>query len=143
MSGIRGLLVRAFVALALLAGVSGCGSEPSPTGDAQISSELGAFVATLSANPDPPAVGDNTLALELADARGANVVGATLAVYAWMPTHGHTITSTPVVSDLGEGTYRIEGVSFTMPGRWELSIDVSASGAEDRLNLALDVRYVR
>ena len=141
MSGIGGKVVRASLVLALAASASGCGAPSDPGGEAQIRSASGAFNAIVSSDPDPPSVGAaNAFGLEIEDAQGAHVTGATLAVYAWMPVHGHSMSSAGAVFELGDGTYRIEQVAFTMPGRWELRIDVSALSAQDSLSFPVDVR---
>jgi hypothetical protein len=139
MSGIRDRAV--VLALALVAGAAGCGAPSEPSGQAQVQSATGAFSAMVSSLPDPPSVGEATaFDLAIQDAEGARVTGATLAVFAWMPVHGHSIDAAGAVSELGQGLYRIDGVAFTMPGRWELRIDVSASATEDSLSFPVDVR---
>jgi hypothetical protein len=45
-----------------------------------------------------------------------------------MPEHRHGMNYRPSVKALGEGRWRVEGLLFHMPGRWELRIDVQVPG---------------
>ena len=57
-----------------------------------------------------------------------------VAVDAHMPSHRHGMNySTSIVAG-GDGRYRVEGLVFHMPGRWELSIDVRAGEEIERLS---------
>jgi nitrogen fixation protein FixH len=112
------LLLLPFAAVVLLL-ACGTGSETSE-GTLQLS-------ATIA--PDPPVAGRNTLTIEVRDAQGQPVEGASLEVKPWMPSHGHGSTETPVVSALGEGRYRATPVTFSMPGQWEVTI-LATSGTD-------------
>lgn len=60
--------------------------------------------------------------------------GAVLVrVDAWMPEHRHGMNYRPSVQPRGDGRWRVEGLLFHMPGRWELRLDVQANGASARL----------
>jgi cytochrome c peroxidase len=50
-----------------------------------------------------------------------------------MPEHRHGMNYAPAVKALGPGRWRAEGLMFHMPGRWELTFEVTAGGATDRL----------
>ena len=39
----------------------------------------------------------------------------------------------PSVKPLGDGRWRVEGLMFHMPGRWELQLDVRAGERSERL----------
>ena len=54
-------------------------------------------------------------------------------VDAAMPEHRHGMNYRPSVKPLGEGRWRVEGLMFHMPGRWELQLDVQAAGSTERL----------
>jgi hypothetical protein len=54
-------------------------------------------------------------------------------VDAVMPEHRHGMNYRPSVKPLGEGRWRVEGLLFHMPGRWELRLDVQAAGQTQRL----------
>lgn len=60
--------------------------------------------------------------------------GAVLArVDASMPEHRHGMNYRPSVKALGDGRWRVEGLMFHMPGRWELQLDVQAVDGSQRL----------
>ncbi|MBL8514559.1 MAG: FixH family protein [Betaproteobacteria bacterium] len=49
-----------------------------------------------------------------------------------MPDHGHGLPTRPeTVGEIAPGVYRVEGVKFNMPGRWELIVAIQANGTED------------
>lgn len=83
--------------------------------------------------------GTNTLDVNLTDAHGAALAGATIAVTPYMPAHGHGSSTTPKVTDLGGGAYRVEDVVLTMAGEWHLTFDVKEGARHDELVFALDV----
>lgn len=61
-------------------------------------------------------------------------VGAVLTrADASMPEHRHGMNYRPSLKPLGDGRWRVEGLMFHMPGRWELQLDVRATGRSERL----------
>jgi hypothetical protein len=54
-------------------------------------------------------------------------------VDATMPEHRHGMNYRPSVTRLGDGRWRVEGLMFHMPGRWELRLDVQAGGTTGQL----------
>lgn len=65
-------------------------------------------------------------------ARGAEAIDG-LQVDAVMPEHRHGMNYRPAAKALGGGRYRIEGMMFHMPGRWDLHFDVKRGGGSERL----------
>ena len=57
-----------------------------------------------------------------------------VAVDATMPEHKHGMNYRPTIVSLGDGRYRVDGLVFHMPGRWELAIDVRAGEESERLS---------
>lgn len=57
-----------------------------------------------------------------------------VAVEAQMPEHKHTMNYKPTIAASSDGRYRVEGLVFHMPGRWELSFDVRAGEETERLS---------
>ncbi len=55
-----------------------------------------------------------------------------LQVDARMPQHRHGMIRHPRVFPEGAGRYRVEGMLFHMPGRWELYFDITADGVTER-----------
>ncbi len=93
-------------------------------------SDSGHFEARMVLRPNPPVVGDNELMLYLGSTEsmsccsGESVSGAELTVVPWMPGHGHGSPKTPEVIEEGDGTYLVTNLFYSMPGHWELQIDV-------------------
>ncbi|MBT8139232.1 MAG: FixH family protein [Gammaproteobacteria bacterium] len=59
-----------------------------------------------------------------------------------MPAHGHGLPTQPrVTAQVSEGRYRVEGLKFTMPGRWILNFTVSSKLGNDRFSLEIDVGH--
>lgn len=56
-----------------------------------------------------------------------------VAVDAAMPEHKHSMNYRPTILAGRDGRYRVDGLIFHMPGRWELSIDVRAGEESERL----------
>lgn len=89
-------------------------------------------VAVMDALPAPPEKGKNALTLEVKDAEGKPLDDAQIAIVPFMPDHGHGSAVTPKVTPAGGGRYDVTDVVLTMPGLWEVRVDVqspSASGA--------------
>lgn len=84
----------------------------------------------ITADPAPPARGDNSWILELDTmaAPAAPVTGATMSVTPFMPDHSHGSGKTVIVTPMTEaGQYKLEPVNLWMPGLWEVTITVSGA----------------
>ncbi len=57
-----------------------------------------------------------------------------VAVDAQMPEHRHGMNYKTTVVANGEGRYRVDGLVFHMPGRWELNFDVRSGEETERLS---------
>ena len=131
--------------LAMLIGVvltAGCGDAASDGPDARdgaVVSEQGLYEAHITPDPAEPQTGDNELTIHLMDRDGADVEGADLGVEPWMPAHGHGSPETPVVEELGGGTYVVTNVVYSMPGHWEIRIEIKNGDVSDRMVVDYDV----
>ena len=56
---------------------------------------------------------------------GQLLAGPQVRVRGWMPDHGHGLVRTPLVTDLGGGRHRVEGLLLHMRGLWQLFFDVT------------------
>jgi hypothetical protein len=63
-----------------------------------------------------------------------------VAVEAQMPERKHGMNYRPTIVSLGDGRYRVDGMVFDTPGRWEVSIDVRAGEESERLSHELEVK---
>jgi hypothetical protein len=143
----RFLALLALTILTLPVAAIGCGDSADAEtnngqGDSALVSEDAAFEAHLTPDPDPPVTGDNTIAMHLMDPDGEPISGATVTVEPWMPAHGHGSSEEPVVEASADmaGMYTISNVVFTMPGHWEVRIDVAHQGDSDRFVAEYDVQ---
>lgn len=56
-----------------------------------------------------------------------------LSVTATMPSHGdHGMDTRPQITRTGDGTFRVDGMRFTMPGRWDVAFVVDGPAGSDR-----------
>lgn len=55
-----------------------------------------------------------------------------LSVDGRMPEHRHGMNVDPIVTKTGPGTFRVEGMLFHMPGRWEIHFDLTRGGMTER-----------
>jgi hypothetical protein len=128
---------RAGLALAL----SACGAEFPAAALATATDASGARLAELRTAPQPPTVGNLVAELTLLTNPGREPLdGLAVSVTPWMPAMRHGSSVVPTVVAQGEGgRYRIENLSLTMAGAWELQVAV-AGASEDSLVLPFDVR---
>jgi hypothetical protein len=71
---------------------------------------------------------------------GAPVTGAKLSVNGGMPAHDHGLPTRPrATEELGQGSYRLEGMRFHMRGYWEVSIEIVADGKTDTVTVELNL----
>ncbi|MEY4641666.1 MAG: hypothetical protein RLZZ227_1660 [Pseudomonadota bacterium] len=76
-----------------------------------------------------------TLHIETAD--GSPLEHAQVTVDGGMPAHRHGLPTAPIVSVVGAGDYRIEGLRFHMQGAWELTVKVEQAGTRDTIVIPL------
>jgi hypothetical protein len=110
-----------------------CSSDPRAeayaVGLAQKSMDGTVTVTFVSAEPAPPAKGGNTFTVDITDAMGKPIDGATVAVKPFMPDHGHGASVTPTVSPRSQaGRYDVTNVELFMPGIWEITFTITATG---------------
>jgi YtkA-like protein len=87
----------------------------------------------MSADPAPPARGDNTWVLQLNTmiAPVTPVSGASMTVTPFMPDHAHGSGKTVIVTPMTEaGQYKLSPVNLWMPGLWEITIQTSSAESD-------------
>lgn len=104
-------------------------------------SRNGLFRVTLQSDEAPlPLNRMHGWTAHLTTSEGRVIDDAIVMLYGGMPEHKHGFPSKPqVTGNLGNGRYRIEGVKFNMPGRWEIWINVRALGKDDKAIFSFDV----
>ena len=128
-------LITTTLTLAALAATAGCMSAPSnldlsltrPTADNK-------FVVTLQPPATPAAINQlHSWKVKLASPAGAPIAHARIKVDGGMPQHGHGLPTRPLVTqELPGGTYVIEGMKFSMTGRWQIKLAIdSPRGADE------------
>jgi len=90
----------------------------------------------MTADPAPPARGDNTWVVQINQmtngVAGAAVTDATLTVTPFMPDHGHPAGKTVKIEPTGvDGQYQLSPINLWMPGLWEITIDTSSASGDD------------
>jgi hypothetical protein len=132
----RILIAVAGLVVVVLAAFAALHMMSSPPADLDLSrakaSEKGFYQVAIEPEAGPPVLGTlHSWLLTLKTPAGQPVVDATITVDGGMPQHGHGLPTSPVVSDLGAGKYRIEGLKFTMTGWWELRFAITAPSGSD------------
>ena len=122
-------LAAAVVAAAL---VIGRGSAAPDDNDATVvHSSRGLY--ELAVSPPPEAAPVNRLHSWQLELRrdGDPVEGASIHVDGDMPAHGHGLPTQPVVRELGDGRYEVEGMKFQMGGAWYVAFDITSEAGTD------------
>jgi len=107
------------------------GAPPYAAGTSAVSTS--GFKATLvSADPAPPARGQNTFVLKIVDPDGKALPdAAVVGVKTWMPKHGHG-SADPKVTRKSDGSFEVSPIIFSMAGIWEVRVSVATGdGAAD------------
>lgn len=86
-------------------------------------------VMIVESTPSPPKKGTNTMLLQIADAAGKPVEGATVSVTPYMPDHAHGSAVVPAVTPMGEGKYAVAKLYYPMPGLWKVTVTVQTPNA--------------
>lgn len=97
----------------------------------------GGLKVSLTAEPGPPDVGDNTWTLRVVDADDAPVDGATVTLTPFMPAHGHGTNPADYSGTFTEdGTYVVGPFDLFMPGAWETTVSVDAGDGAETVKFA-------
>lgn len=104
------------------------------------SSKAQLFQLRLSPNVPIPLNKIHSWTLHVSDKDGGNVDNANIMIYGGMPAHKHGFPTTPKVTEnLGDGRYIIDGIKFTMPGHWEIWINIVTTAKRDKTIFKLDI----
>jgi hypothetical protein len=119
--------------------------KTKPASDADyaksMKSKAGTFMATYTSDPEAIPVGkiiNWKLKVETAD--GKAVTDAKITVDGAMPEHGHGLPTQPKVKSLGDGSYLVEGIKFSMPGWWTMTFSIKAGGKSDKVTFNLQLK---
>lgn len=122
----------------VVAGLMGCATGEVPLAPEQVVTDGGAYAVALEPGPTPWATGTEVaLHLEVAH-DGAPVTDSAVALTPWMPDMGHGLTDPVEVVADGTGGHDARWV-FTMPGYWELTLEVDGAHGPDTAVVAYEV----
>jgi len=110
----------------------GCSTDPrglSPLVGASVASLDGTVRVTVeSVDPSVPVRGNNFWVVQVADAAGTPLEGATISIQPFMPDHGHGSPSPASAESLAGGRYKLSPLNFSMPGLWEVRLGITPAG---------------
>ena len=137
-----------FPALGAALVVAGCSTPPTNLDLAlDKATTNGMYRVALVPPADTVAINKmHTWQVKVSTPDGQPVHNAAVAVDGGMPQHGHGLPTHPrVTRELSPGTYLVEGMKFSMPGWWEVKLDVRAQPGADKVtfNTVLDSSGVR
>lgn len=91
------------------------------------------FVVTLDPAVDPPPINQiHAWKIKVSAADGAPLRKAVFHIGGGMPDHGHGFPTRPRVTETAvAGTYLLEGMKFSMHGRWEIKLAIQAGDVSD------------
>jgi YtkA-like len=96
-------------------------------------SAQGRFMVQIDPPASPPAIGQiHAWQIRLSTPDGTPVRNARITVDGGMPQHGHGLPTRPqVTQEVSTGTYRMEGMKFSMTGWWEIKLAIQAAEGAD------------
>lgn len=98
--------------------------------------------ATLSfkADPEPIRIGQHFSVDVLVCASDGSPFAGDLSANAVMPAHNHGMNYKPTVTPGKDGAFRIDGLMFHMPGKWQFQFDLRQDGRSDKISVDYDVQ---
>jgi hypothetical protein len=131
---LRSLISTAALAVAA-AFIMGCSTPANLDLSLDKRSAGGMYKVGLVAPAEAPAINQiHSWKVTLATPEGQPVSGAKFGVDGGMPQHGHGLPTKPrVTRDLGNGTYQLDGMKFSMTGWWEVKLDIQGPAGPDKV----------
>ncbi|MEO6186637.1 MAG: FixH family protein [Steroidobacteraceae bacterium] len=123
-------IVPALLSVAL----AGCATRPTNLDLAlNKASTTGAYAVALVPPATAPAINQiHSWTVKLSDSAGSPIHGALFTVDGGMPQHGHGLPTKPrVTSELENGTYRLDGMKFSMTGWWVIKLNIQGPKGAD------------
>lgn len=129
----------------LLPLLSGCFLMARPHPDANTSttrtSKAGLYQVTYVSEVLPvPKRELHKWVIDVRDADGHPIDGATIQVDGGMPDHGHGLPTRPTMREaLGNGRYVVDGMKFNMGGYWVVDLAIAAPTGDDAVRFELNL----
>lgn len=100
------------------------------------------FAVTYRSDIDPIPINKiHSWEIKIETADGKPVTGAHIDLDGDMPEHGHGLPTHPeVTEELGNGSYRVEGMKFSMPGWWTVKFYIKAADKSEMVSFNLFLR---
>lgn len=123
-----------WLALPMIAALTGCGDPGAAADEGALPSlsERGTFALDIDHDDGAFRRGSNSFAVRATDGEGQ--AGAVVGVTARMPGHAHA--TTPPRIDCADGVCRVSDLVLSMPGRWEITLQLAVPGEQDEVLLA-------
>ena len=104
-------------------------------------SNRGVFMISVTSDLDPVVINQfHNWNVHVKSADGQPVEEAIIEISGGMPAHDHDMPTVPAVtSNMGNGDYLVEGMSFHMPGAWQVMLYISSGKLSDTVVLDLVV----
>lgn len=136
-------IAAAAAAIAATAALSACAKPPGGLDLARDKASHGGLyrVAVVAPSPAPAVNQLHAWQVRLAGADGRPIQGARFVVAGGMPQHGHGYPTKPrVTRELGDGSYLLEGMKFSMTGWWTLELGIDGERGADKVafNIVVD-----
>jgi len=98
-----------------------------------INTEQGLYSVDVQSAADPVMVGKNRMTVKINDVKSMKPIERKLDmdVIPWMTAMEHGSSDIAVVTYLGKGQYRVEGINFTMPGDWDVYLKLREGEKDD------------
>jgi hypothetical protein len=131
---LRKLTASGALALFVLA-AAGCSTPANLDLSLDKNSVAGVYRVVLVPPAQAPAINQmHSWKVKLATADGAPVHGARFVVDGGMPQHGHGLPTQPrVTPQVGDGTYSLDGMKFSMTGWWEVKLAIDGPQGADKV----------
>ncbi len=125
-------------------GMDASSQKPTDAGaySRTMNSKDGGFKVTYTSDPAGVPIGSLvSWQLQVLTAAGEPVKDAEITVAGDMPEHGHGLPTMPkVTKNLGDGKYLVEGIKFSMPGWWTMTLTIKSGGKTDSVTFNLQLK---
>ncbi len=109
-------------------------------GASVLESEKGFFRLSYESQLKPIVINQmHSWILHIDNAKGEAVNDAVITVGGGMPQHNHGLATAPSIMAMDNGNYQLQGLRFHMMGHWELELNISSGGVEDKVLVVLDL----
>ena len=130
-------LCMALLGVTQLSAAAECGDKLPQKGKQMVFDK--GYVVAFVPSVWPIPVGKHfSLAMQVCTPAGKSIPNM-LRVDADMPMHKHGMNYRTTVEDLGDGSYRADGLMFHMPGKWRFLIEIAMGPQNIQLRRELDI----